>query len=475
MKKPWIFLLLILIGVSVPALLWFRREQTVADVVARSVPPEPDLTAASPILRARLSEIEEKLEKRGLKREALGELSRVYHANGYMTEAVSCYSGLEQLEPKEPRWFYRHSVILAGYGDIDPALQLLLRTTELEGSYLPAQLRLADVYLKKNESTKAASIYQTILQKSPSAHYALLGLARIDYEANRLSQAKDRLESLVKATHYELGYDLIVEVYEKLGMREQAEAVRGTVKASGAFRDPPDPWVDELMEECFDPYRLSLAGGAADRSGDMATAIRLLERAAQYAPNDLGPRFQLGNVYLQRGDVNAALPHFKQCTTMAPDFADGWAYLSDALGRLGDAPAASRTILTGLSHCPDSPGLHLMRARELRNAGQLAAAIDEFKSSIRLRPNEAEAYIELGNMLIQSDRVAEGIAQIEMSLVAEPENPAALGVLAIHAISTGHENDAKQWLERAKKQPRMRADQVERLQSAFQTTFGHAP
>src|SRR5688500_3748560 len=47
---------------------------------------------------------------------ALAEASRLFHANGFLTEATRCYTVLERLQPKEPRWVHRHATILAGYG-----------------------------------------------------------------------------------------------------------------------------------------------------------------------------------------------------------------------------------------------------------------------------------------------------------------------------------------------------------------------
>src|SRR5688500_9953399 len=47
---------------------------------------------------------------------ALAETSRLFHANGFLAEATRCYTVLERLQPKEPRWVHRHATILAGYG-----------------------------------------------------------------------------------------------------------------------------------------------------------------------------------------------------------------------------------------------------------------------------------------------------------------------------------------------------------------------
>lgn len=471
MKKISVIVVAALIALCVSG-LWLRRARALHEIVVAFVPREPDLSAASPALRARIAEATAQIGHRSDEIEALAELSRLYHANGFLTEAVRCYEGLEQLEPTNPRWPHLRATILAGYGDTEPALVLWQRVVKLNPRHTIAQLRMADIFLKTNRQAEAATLYEDVLKRDPNEHYAILGLARIDAEAGRWEKARDRLEDVVNNTRYQLGYDLIVTVYEHLGQADRAAKIRGKWKASGAYRDLPDPSVDQLQEDCFDPYRLSLAAGVADRNGQFDTAVRLLQRASQYAPNDVSAPFQLGGLYDQHGDLKSAAQLFTQCTTLAPDFADGWIHLSDVYTRQGDPTAAGRVVLTGLDRCPDSPGLRLARARQLRAGKQIDAAIDEFKTSIRLRPNEPEAYLDLGAMLIENDRVAEGVEQLKKALDAEPENPTALGILAFHAISTGHEPEARQWLARVKQQPRVPSEQAEQLFAAFRQTFG---
>lgn len=462
----------IVLGAAVTT-IWLQRADAHHQVIAQAVPNVPDLSAASPALRSRIEDATNQIAQSHGSIAGLAELSRLYHANGFLAEAAQCYQGLEQLQASEPQWPHRHAAILAGYGDIEPALVLWQRAVKLAPTYLPARIRLADAFLKINQTEKAAAAYQEVLRQHPNDPYALLGLARLDWEGGRLDQARERLENVVNQTNFELGYDLIVSVYERLGLIERANAIRGTKKASGAYREITDPWMDALLADCFDPYRLTLAAGLADRNGDSPTAIQLLERAIQLAPQDVAGRFQLGGLYLQRGELKSAVQQFTSCTSIAPDFADAWIYLADAFERLSDATSAYRAILTGLEHCPDSPGLHLARARQLRKGKQTEEAGDEFKISIRLRPNEAAAYVELGSMYIEIERVADGVEQLRKALEAEPEHPGALSILAFHAIASRDETEARLWLIRVKRQPRVSKEQAETLFTDYRQTFGH--
>jgi len=263
-----------------------------------------------------------------------------------------------------------------------------------------------------------------------------------------------------------------VSLYERLGLRDEAAAIRGSAKASGAYRDFSDPWLNDLMDACFDPYRLGLTAGVAAQSGDPALAARLLQRAIRLAPDDVSSHFQLGGLAESKRDFKQAKEQYELCTQLSPTFADGWAHLSDLQAKDGERAAAERTLTEGLAHCPGSPGLHLMRARNLRDAGQAGAAIPEYQTSIQLRPNEPEAYVELGNLYIELGQEDAGVRQMQLAIEADPGDPAALGILAFHAISTGREVEARLWLNRVVHQPRVPRGQSTVLVQAYQQAFG---
>lgn len=471
-------LLLVLLGVILSGVVggagWWLQAGAVARRVAAALPPLPNLDGTPAVLHDRLLAADRRARRRLGALHGLAELSELYHANGFLEEAMRCEAALAQLEPSNPRWLHRRATLLAGYGEIDPALELWKRVVALAPDYIPARLRLGDCELKSNHPAAAASAYQAVLARETGNPYAQLGLARIDFEAGRWDAARDRLEKLVEQTSYTLGYDLIVTLYERTGQPERAAAIRGAARASGAYRDPPDPWIDELIDVCFDPYRLALVAGAADRAGDPVFARRLLERAIGLAPQDISPRFQLGLLAIEQHNAELALEQLTSCTVIDPHFADAWAHLSALQGQLGDAMTAERTLAAGLASCPESPGLHLMRARSLRQAGRNGDAAAEYRASIRFRPNEPEAYVELGSVYIIEGRLDEAMRQMKLALEFDPANPEALSVLALAAIETGNEQEARYWMKRVAEQPRIEQAKRARFAERYLRQFGRA-
>jgi tetratricopeptide (TPR) repeat protein len=472
--------LLLVLGAALAVLLlaagaWWWQTGTVQRAVMAALPPLPDLSAAPAMMRDRIVAADARARSRFGAADGLRQLSRLYHANGFPDEALQCYGALQQREPGEARWLHLAALLTAGYGELDPALELWRRATTLDPAYTPARLRLGETYFKANRPADAEAAFNEVLRLAPTDAYALFGLARLDFEAQRWEAARQKLETVVNRTNYTLGYDLIVNLYERLGQTERATAVRAAAKASGAYRDPPDPWFDDLIEDCYEPYRLGIAAGNLARNGDPATAVRLLQRAVEITPEDISALFQLGTLLVQQRDHAGALQHLRRCTELAPEFADGWANLSALQAMIGESAAAARTLAEGLRRCPQSPGLHLQYARDLEKAGRYPEAIAEYQTSIRLRPNEPEAYLDLATVFIRLGRNAEGIATVRRALEAEPGNPMALGILAFNAIMSGDEAAARRQLEEVRAQPRVPREQLQKLVSAFREKFGRAP
>jgi tetratricopeptide (TPR) repeat protein len=451
---------------------WFNSATTTRNQVIGLLPPTPDLSHASLELRDRILAADTQAQTISGALAGLIELSSLYHANGYLDTAALSYQGLADLDPATARWPHLHASILAGFGDAAPAVTLWQRAIELDPNYIPARLRLADLLLKDNQPSEAETVYRNVLELDRDNAWAQLGLARLELEAENWKDARRRLERIVQLTNYSLGYDLIVSLYERLGLTKEAEAIRGREMASGAYRDPTDPWLDDLMADCYDSFRLALEAGTKARHGDVDTAKAWLERAIAVSPHDVSAHFQLAGFLLEQRDVDGAATHYRRCTELDPEFADGWAQLSALQARRGNTAESQRLLEIGLKHCPASPGLYRMKARRLRDSGQAGAAIMAFRTAIKLRPNEPDPHLELGTTLLGMNRREEGILQVREALVWDPLNPTGLGIMAFNAIEQNNQTEANHWLSQVARQPRIERAQVASLHDAYRKAFG---
>lgn len=441
-------------------------------IAVRHIPAVPALVGQQATLTESLAEAEARARHWLHSTEGLAELSRLYHANGFFPEAMTCYDGLRQIEPANARWPHLQASIIAIFGRMEEALPLRQQAVDLAPDYIPARLRLGDVLLKSNRPAEAAQVYAEVLRRAPGDPYALLGLARCDLTANDWTKARSRLEEAMAQHPDSIGVlSLLVTVSEHLGDYATADSLKAAI-GRREFSDLPDPWVDDLAEVCFDAYRLSVAAAVANAAGNRAVALDLLDRSIALAPNASTYHRQAGQLLLDDRNYGAAKNHLEKAVALNPADSDAWLRLTDALRGLGQTQAAVSAMLTGLSHCPQSPSLHLEYARWLRSANRLDEAIVEFRYGYQLRPSEASPLVELATTYITAGRTAEAVAALNLALERQPDHPTALATLAFLAISTNDEAEVLRRWDQIRRQPKTPAAIVSSLRQAYQQQFG---
>jgi len=465
---------LLVLALAIAGYLWWRANKR-QEIAVSCIPHQPALQGKPTEFRQRVQACEQRIRAGSAVTNSLGELSQLYHANGYYAEASQCYQGLIRIDPSNPRWAHRFASILAGYGQLEDAMALWRRTLALARDYLPAQIRLADAMLKFNQAAEAGKIYSNILKQDAENPYALVGLARIDIEAGRWTSARDRLEAATARSNYAIGSDLLVTVCEQLGDNRRAEYIRSRVKADGGFFDTPDPWLREICFDCYDSFQLTLTSGVAVREGDLATGISLVERAILFESKNGYYHIQAAELYQQSGNLAKARQHLETATTVAPDNTDTWQHLARFLASAGQQREAESVVATGLARCPNSPGLHFLRGQYRVKAGRLEEALADFKVAAAALNDDASPSLLLATVYIRLNRMSDALASLQNALTAEAEYPPALSVLAIYYIEQADEPVATKWMQRVMAQPRIQPQERLQLEQAFQQKFGHAP
>jgi tetratricopeptide (TPR) repeat protein len=404
--------------------------------------------------------------------EGLRSLSRLYHANGFYDEALQCYQTLRRLEPKEARWPHLEAAILAQFGRMDEARAREAVATVLAPRYLAARLRLGDELLKSNQTKAAFSSYEEALKIAPDDPYASLGEAKCNITDGKWEAARESLDGAIRKHPDFVGaLELQVTVAEHFGDQAAADTLNQLI-GTREFVDLPDPWLDGLMDDCFDAYRLSVAATVANFSGNRPRAERLLERALALAPNTGAFQRELAVFLSNDGDFAGARSHLEKAVALAPGDNDAWLLLYQLLARMGEAQAASRALSDGLANCPLSASLRLERGRRLMAAGLVDEAIAEFREAYRLKPSEAGPLVELARALFAARRGDEAVDALHEALKRQPEEPMALATLTFYSISTGDEQAALGWWAHVRRQPRTPQPMLDSLRQAYQQRFG---
>lgn len=461
--------------VAFGAILTWRVLQT-RQRVTEYLPARPNLNAAPAVLVERIDSAERRARESWRPVGALAELARLYHANGFLPEARTCVEGLVQVDDANPRWPYLLANILGGFGELEETLSLLRRSVSLEDDYVPARIKLGDALLKLNQPAEAARVYSEALTRDPTNAYALLGLARRELVAANWTAARERLRQIVAARpKFGAAWALLATVDDHLGDKAAAALDRAKESSSGGVDEMPDPWIDALLDDCYDPYRLRIAADVLASDEDPSKALVLLQRATAIAPQDAPAHRQLGQFLAKIKRVPEARAQLERATVLDPKDADNWNFLIKVLNESGDAEAASRALAQGLSHCPISPGLHLEKGRRLAAAGQFDLAAVEFEETRRLRPEESNASVELAMTYFRRGRLEEGMIEIRRALAVDPEQPIALVLLARYSINSGDESAAREWIRRSRLQSKVLPPDLTLVVDEYRRKFGREP
>ncbi len=470
--KKLIPIVLVIAGIAAGFLLWQKSSKT-ATLISDATPAIPSAVENAELLN-RIQKATTQSQDGPDQLKGLAELSRLYHANGFTREAWQCYATLVLVDPSEARWPYHFGRILAGYGQLEEATPLFEKAINLAPDYLPARIRLGDTLLKRNRFEEAKAVYDNTLSKDKANAYALVGLARVAIANEDWELARTHLERAVKLTNFQIGADLLGDVYERLNLPHLENRILQNI-VWGSYADIPDPWSLNLMNDCYDAYQVSIAGGWAVHQGDVRTGLRHVERAVKLDPDTSSLRFQLAGIYMNLGKFEDAETHYQKCVELQPDFADAWLGLIEIAKQRQSPTLVRRTLNNALRAAPDSPSLQIEKGNQLLAQKQFDQAITAFKKSIEVRPQEAIGYTSLAQAYIAQNRLTEGVEQMKEALKREPNNSIALTSVLFDAISRSDKKESDYWFAKVRQIPRIETKGVGQLESMYQQAFHAKP
>lgn len=170
--------------------------------------------------------------------------------------------------------------------------------------------------------------------------------------------------------------------HHRAGRLKQAEtSYRERLAADGNDADAHH-WLGVLLQQANRP----------------AEALPLLERAVALRPDDAAFQHNLGQVYLNRRQYDAAVTALRRATELDADRPEAWLGLGLALlarGAEGDGDAAVGALEKARAGGIETPELlHHLGVSQL-TAGRSDAAVESIQSAIRKEPDDPTLYYHL--------------------------------------------------------------------------------
>ncbi len=251
-------------------------------LIVEVLPELPDLSGRSDELLERLEAAHANLEVGELQRDALVELAYLYHANGFLKQAESCYLGLESFEVRNPLWPYLLGVLKGDRRDQSAVANHFARASELDPTHSLTYLRLGDAYRKGGLLDEARTVYEYRLLGSPSDGWAMSRLGQLSILEGDLQGARNWLEQARLAMpDLALVYELLPEVYGELGDFDSSRHIRLAGEGRELVYALRDARISLLADYCYDTDALLSYARQARVDGDLRGAVELLEKAVQ--------------------------------------------------------------------------------------------------------------------------------------------------------------------------------------------------
>lgn len=440
----------------------------------REVPARPDLTRFAAEYRAAVVAAERVIADTGAPEERL-KLGRLYHANGFPVQAMACYLPLTEHgdEGLRARAAYHLADLAETAGDLEKQSHWLRMAVAGSAPYVPAEVRLADLLYKTGETGAALEHYGMVLRREPGNFPALLAFARHHMRTGDLAKAEAALAEAVRHTpRSSSAYALYAQLYE---LRRENSQAAGMREKAQAFKDPrsPDPWMDEVLEQCHDGQRLSMLLEDSLKSGQVAETAKWLARLARVSPSHWLVSRVRGAVFIERGQLAEAAAEYRRSLAHGGDKDRLYPLLVAVLIRQKDYRQAHEAAARGLADRPGNTQLMALQAEILARQGAWQQAVTRAGEVLAIEPrnptaaktlaltywerNEREKALPLLTMLAELapadvrnrlmlaeyhlDRDA--LADAEAALLAvrrfDPENAAAAAMLGLVHLRHGNQ------------------------------------
>jgi len=302
------------------------------------------------------------------------------------------------------------------------------------------KMQLALQYYHAGRLSKAAEIYQQVLDTDPSNVEAchILGVVYTHLDgkvetAIQLLRKAIRIRPNIAEAHSNLGNAL-----QKSGKTEEAiasyrKALAINPKLAAIHNNLGNALLEiGRIDEAISCFQNALVlkpdfvdvycrlGSVLFKEGRVAEAVNNYRKALAINPNYAEIYNNLGNIYQQAGRLDDAIDNFQKAISVKPDFAEAYNNLGSALRESGRSEEAISCLRMALSTKPDFAEAHSNLGNALQDAGRLEEAIGSFKKAIALKPNFAETYFNLGNLLQQSGKAEDAIINFKKALSLRP-------------------------------------------------------
>src|SRR5579884_104512 len=322
-------------------------------------------------------------------------LAKRYYLERRFPEARDAYTAAVRLDPSSARAHLGLGLTLFELGDMGQARSELAQALQQDSHLAWAEYMLGKIAWLENNLAEAVPHVKRATQLDPRSDQAWYGLGICYIQLRRYNEAMDAMRQAVARNeaspryHTALGELLVYRGNVDEGRKEYERALQlnpdygPACGLMGSLYMHKMPGLDSL---------------------DRAEALLLKATSLDtYHPQDV--YFDLGQLYIQKGQFKKAVEALQQSIRIDPRDERPYYILAKAYRRLGDTKSADATekrfrfiserhvlkesLEASLSHVPEDAANRLRLARVYRDLGLSEQAVEQYAVYLRQHPDDA--------------------------------------------------------------------------------------
>jgi len=365
-------------------------------------------------------------------------LGLVYAAQSQYSNASPHLEKAVRLKPGSASGRMNLAINLVQLGKLQSAEAEFKEALELEPMSYDANHNLGELYVRSGKITAATTYLEKAQRIDPTAYDNGYDLALALIVSNRLADARQLLQNLLKQKDSAELHNLLAEVEEKEG-KFVAAANEYEV---AAHLDPSEgnlfDWGSELLlHRTLDP------------------AITVFEKAAERYPNSPRIAIGLGIAYYSRGNYDDAVKSLLHAADLSPADPRVYPFLSRAYD---SSPSQAAEVIARFRRFAEQQpkngraqyyyAMSLWKGKRLQDSNLDLAQIDALlKRAIALDPSLAEAHLQLGNLYSDQHKYPDAIPEYQRALEINFDLSDAHYRLGQAYVHTGEKDKAQEQLQ----------------------------
>ncbi len=321
----------------------------------------------------------------------------------------------------------------------------LKKAVELDPKSVDALIALGNFYQARGRYPESEQVYRRAIQTLPTDADPRLALAGLFLAQNKLGMAEDFLrQSKTDFPENSKGYCMLGNFYIQTNQMDKALAeyaglyqahpkdpdvrknyiklliMKGSVEDARKINDPILKSQPSDIDAQIFKAEIEIRGGKANDAADTLQGVLKID------PDSAEAHYQLGLAFDQMGSTNRSGSEWREAVRLAPDFLDAHVALAGTAIRQGDWSFLAQEAEQIRTSAPANPQGYWLHAMADINRKQYASADGYIKQALDRDPNNAPAYLQLGDLRLAQNQFAEAEKAYQHALDLDPSSLDAL-------------------------------------------------